>query len=152
MIFMADNNFNSTVESLFKGMDSFISTKTVVGDAVHIGDTILLPLVDVSFGVGAGAFAQDKKNNAGGGMGGKITPSAVLVIQNGTTKLVNIKNQDGVTKILDMVPDFVNKFTSKNGVTADNTANATDEADTEAKETAGKKMEDMLNDSVNKEA
>lgn len=149
---MADNNFNSTVESLFKGMDSFISTKTVVGDAVHIGDTILLPLVDVSFGVGAGAFAQDKKNNAGGGMGGKITPSAVLVIQNGTTKLVNIKNQDGVTKILDMVPDFVNKFTSKNGVTADNTANATDEADAEAKEAAGKKMEDMLNDSVNKEA
>lgn len=152
MIFMADNNFNSTVESLFKGMDSFISTKTVVGDAVHIGDTILLPLVDVSFGVGAGAFAQDKKNNAGGGMGGKITPSAVLVIQNGTTKLVNIKNQDGVTKILDMVPDFVNKFTSKNGVAADNTANATDEADAEAKEAAGKKMEDMLNDSVNKEA
>lgn len=149
---MADNNFNSTVESLFKGMDSFISTKTVVGDAVHIGDTILLPLVDVSFGVGAGAFAQDKKNNAGGGMGGKITPSAVLVIQNGTTKLVNIKNQDGVTKILDMVPDFVNKFTSKNGVAADNTANATDEADAEAKEAAGKKMEDMLNDSVNKEA
>ena len=43
-------------------------------------------------------------------MGGKIMPSAVLVIQNGTTKLVNIKNQDGVTKILDMVPDFVNKF------------------------------------------
>ncbi len=40
-------------------------------------------------------------------------PSAVLVIQNGTTKLVNIKNQDGITKILDMVPDFVNKFTSK---------------------------------------
>lgn len=149
---MADNNFNSTVESLFKGMDSFISTKTVVGDAVHIGDTILLPLVDVSFGVGAGAFAQDKKNNAGGGMGGKITPSAVLVIQNGTTKLVNIKNQDGVTKILDMVPDFVNKFTSKNGVTADNTANTADEADADAKEAAGRKMEDMLNDSVNKDA
>lgn len=109
---MADNNFNSTVESLFKGMDSFISTKTVVGDAVHIGDTILLPLVDVSFGVGAGAFAQDKKNNAGGGMGGKITPSSILVIQNGTTKLVNVKNQDGLTKILDMVPDIVNKFTA----------------------------------------
>ena len=27
------------------------------------------------------------------------------------TKLVNVKNQDTVTKILDMVPDFVNKFT-----------------------------------------
>lgn len=149
---MADNSFNSTVESLFKGMDSFISTKTVVGDAVHIGDTILLPLVDVSFGVGAGAFAQDKKNNAGGGMGGKITPSAVLVIQNGTTKLVNIKNQDGVTKILDMVPDFVNKFTSKNGVTADDSASANNEADADAKKAAGKEMEEILSDSVNKEA
>ena len=111
---MADNSFNNTVESLFKGMDSFITTKTVVGDAIHIGDTIILPLVDVSFGVAAGAFSQEKKNNGAGGMGGKINPSAVLVIQNGVTKLVNIKNQDGMTKILDMVPDFINKFTSGN--------------------------------------
>ena len=143
---MAENQFNTTVESLFRGMDSFITTKTVVGDAVHIGETIILPLVDVSFGVGAGAFSQEKKNNAGGGMGGKITPSAVLVIQNGTTKLVNIKNQDGVTKILDMVPDFVNKFTSRNNVAA----SAQEPVDAEAKEAAGKEMEEMLTASVNK--
>lgn len=111
---MAENSkFNETVESLFKGMDAFIAAKTVVGDAVKVNDTIILPLVDVSFGVGAGAFAGDKKNNAGGGMSGKISPSAVLVIQDGATKLVNIKNQDTVTKILDMVPDIVNKFTGK---------------------------------------
>lgn len=111
---MADN-FQSTVESLFKGMDSFITTKTVVGDAITVGDTIILPLVDVMFGVGASAKSEDRKNNGGGGMGGKISPSAVLVIQNGTTRLVNIKNQDSVTKILDMVPDFVNKFTAGRG-------------------------------------
>ena len=109
---MSENNFNSTVESLFKGMDSFITTKTVVGDAINIGDTIILPLVDVSFGVAAGAFMQEKKNNGAGGLGGKIQPSAVLVIQDGKTKLVNIKNQDGMTKILDMVPDLVKRFTS----------------------------------------
>lgn len=109
------NDFNETVASLFKGMDSFLSAKTVVGEAVHVNDTIILPLVDVSFGVGAGAFAGDKKNNAGGGMGGKMSPSAVLVIQNGATKLVNIKNQDTVTKILDMVPDVVNRITGKFG-------------------------------------
>ena len=109
------NDFNETVASLFKGMDSFLSAKTVVGEAVHVNDTIKLPLVDVSFGVGAGAFAGDKKNNAGGGMGGKMSPSAVLVIQNGATKLVNIKNQDTVTKILDMVPDVVDRITGKFG-------------------------------------
>ena len=39
-----------------------------------------------------------------------MTPSAVLVIQNGVVKLVNVKNQDTVTKVLDMVPDMVDKF------------------------------------------
>ena len=110
---MAENNFDATVASLFKGMDAFVSAKTVVGDAVTVNDTIILPLVDVSFGVGAGAFAGDKKNNAGGAMTGKVSPSAVLVIQNGATKLVNIKNQDTVTKILDMVPDLIDKVTGK---------------------------------------
>ena len=108
---MADNTFFSTVESLFKGMDGFITTKTVVGDAVRFDDgTIILPLVEVSFGVGAGAFNGNGKNNAGGGMGGKITPSSVLVIQNGNARLVNVKNQDTVTKVIDMVPDLIDKF------------------------------------------
>ncbi|MGN0324656.1 MAG: GerW family sporulation protein [Oliverpabstia sp.] len=110
---MAENNFQSTVESLFKGMDSFITTKTVVGDAITVGDTIILPLVDVSFAVGAGAFSENGKNNGGGGMGGKITPSAVLVINKSGTKLVNVRNQDAITKILDMIPDLAEKFTGK---------------------------------------
>lgn len=111
---MSENNFNATVGSLFQGMDGFLTTKTVVGDAVKFDDgTIILPLVDVSFGVAAGAFTDnDKKNNAGGGMGGKIQPSAILIVKDGQTKLVNVKNQDGLTKVLDMVPDFVDKFTS----------------------------------------
>lgn len=105
--------FNSTVESLFKGMDSFVSAKTVVGNAVHINDTIILPLVDVSFGVAAGATNGDKKTAATGGMGGKLTPSAVLVIKGDQIRLVNVKNQDAMTKIIDMVPDLINKFTGK---------------------------------------
>lgn len=111
---MEKNNFNSTVESLFKGMDSFITTKTVVGDAVKLDDdTLVLPLVEVTFGVAAGAFAGETKNNAGGGLGGKITPSSVLVIQNGNSKLVNVKVQDSVSRVIDLIPDLINKF-SKN--------------------------------------
>lgn len=108
-----ENKFQDTVGSLFRGMDAFISAKTVVGEPIHIGETIILPLVDVSFGMGAGAFAGEKKNNGGGGMTGKMSPSAVLVIQKGNIKLVNVKNQDGLTKVLDMVPDFVERFAPK---------------------------------------
>ncbi len=109
---MAENNFTGVIESLMKGMNTVLSTKTVVGEATQIGDTIILPLVDVTFGVGAGASAADKKTGGAGGFSGKLTPSAVLVIKNGSTKLVNIKNQDTVTKVLDMIPDLVDKFTT----------------------------------------
>lgn len=109
---MAENNFTGVIESLMKGMNTVLSTKTVVGEATQIGDTIILPLVDVTFGVGAGANAADKKTGGAGGFSGKLTPSAVLVIKNGSTRLVNIKNQDTVTKVLDMIPDIVDKFTA----------------------------------------
>lgn len=107
------NNFSDVVTSLLGGVDHFLSTKTVVGEATQLGDTIILPLVDVSFGVGAGATAGDVKNGGFGGVSGKMSPSAVLVIKNGQTKLVNVKNQDTVTKIIDMIPELVDKFTTE---------------------------------------
>ena len=120
---MAENNFNSVMTSLLKGVDSVLSTKTVVGEPIHVGDTILVPLVDVSFGVGAGAWAKEGNGNAncnsGGGLGGKITPSSVVVLKDGHAKLVNVKNQDVVTKVLDMVPDVLDRFTKDKKEQAD---------------------------------
>ena len=58
---MTENKFSSTVAALFQGMDGVISSKTVVGEAIHIGDTIILPLMDVSFAVGAGTFKKEGK-------------------------------------------------------------------------------------------
>ncbi len=104
------DKLNTTVESLFKGMDGFVSTKTVVGEPTTIGDTIIVPLAEVSFGVAAGAMVENNKNNGAGGMGGKIVPSAVLIISKGSTRLVNVKNQDAITKVLDMVPDLLDRF------------------------------------------
>ena len=115
---MDKQNFDTTVNSLFGGMDHVLSSKTVVGEPQVIGDTIILPLVDISFGMGAGAFNKEKGNSAGGG---KMSPSAILVIHNGQTKLVNIRDQDAITKVLDMVPDAVNKVVSIiKGDTAEN--------------------------------
>lgn len=108
-----DNKFNSTMDSLLKGMNAMVSAKTVVGDAVNVNGTTIIPLVDVSFGVGAGSGSGEKKSNAAGGLGGKISPNCVLVVKDDQIKLVNIKNQDAFTKIVDMVPDLVNKFTGK---------------------------------------
>lgn len=115
-------SFQQNVESLFKGMEQFMTSKTVVGQAVRVGDATLLPLMDVSFGVMASSKAEPSRHGGGGGMGGRMTPSAVLVIQGGNVRLVNIKNQDGVTKLMDLVPDILNRFTSKNDPKMDEAA------------------------------
>ena len=99
------SNLNSSLEVLFNKMEGFISSKTVVGEPINIGNVIIVPLVDISIGVGAGSYERKESNNesSGGGLGGKLTPSAMLVVQNGSV-------QNSVNKIIDMVPGVVSKL------------------------------------------
>ncbi|MBO6132725.1 MAG: GerW family sporulation protein [Lachnospiraceae bacterium] len=103
------------IDRLLTGMGDFFSTKTVMGSPVDVGETTIIPLMDVSFGMGIGTGAEEKKNSGCGGIGGKMSPSAVLVVSGGRVRLVNIKNQDSVTKILDMVPGIIDRFTVPKG-------------------------------------
>ncbi|MCL1996350.1 MAG: sporulation protein [Defluviitaleaceae bacterium] len=114
----------NNLETIFSILEDFISTKTVVGDPIHVGDTTILPLIDVTFGFGAG-FGNNKKKNGdngngekspgkggGGGGGAKIEPSAVIVVNQKTShvQLVNVKNQDSLNKIIDMAPGILTKI------------------------------------------
>lgn len=120
-----ESKLNNNLEVLLGQLENFINTKTVVGEPIHIGDTILVPLVDVSFGVAAGSAAASKlqernkdkeksidgnSDKGAGGLGAKITPSAMLVIQNGTTQLISTKGQDSISKLIDMVPGLISNF------------------------------------------
>ena len=148
---MADNTkFDSAIESMFNGMTNLLTTKTVVGEPIHIGDTIILPLVDISFGMGAGSSVSSAKNSTQGGMGGKISPNSVLVIQNGTSRIVNIKNQDTVTKILDMVPDFIDKVSDKIGK-GQNSKNSSNKNDNEEAELSDEEIIDAATSAVNEQ-
>lgn len=108
------SNLNSNLEALFSKMENFISTKTVVGEPTVIDGVIIVPLVDVAFGVGAGSTEstadKNSKDNSAGGLGAKISPSAIMVIQDGNVQLVNVKNQNSLNKLIDMVPGVVSKL------------------------------------------
>ena len=69
-----------------------------------------------------GNVAQEKKDGGAGGMSGKMTPSAVLIISNGTSKLVNIRNQDSLGKIIDMIPDLINQAAARKEIKVSNEA------------------------------
>ena len=89
-------DFNEAVDVLFHKVDDLVSTKTVVGDAIVVGDMTLLPLIDVAVGAGVGA-----KESA---------PSAILMIRPDGVQLINVKNQDALSKLVDMAPGVVNKL------------------------------------------
>lgn len=100
-------DFNEAVEVLFHKVDDLVSTKTVVGEAIVLGDVTLLPLIDVAVGAGVGA---KESSNAAGGMGARITPSAILMLHPDGVQLINVKNQDALSKLVDLAPGVVNKL------------------------------------------
>lgn len=119
-----ENKVKEDLNGLMQQLESFITTKTVVGEPIHIDQTILVPLIDVSFAAASGSTASNKfvekhrekerrvdgGTGAGaGGLGAKVSPSAMLVIQNGTTQLINVRNQDSITKLIDMIPGLISK-------------------------------------------
>ena len=106
--------FNSSITNMISQLEGFVSTKTVVGEPIACGKTTVIPLIDVSFGMGGGATngnINEKKGAVnGGGMGAKIKPSAVLVVDESGVQLVNIKQQDSVNKLIDMIPGIAGKL------------------------------------------
>jgi uncharacterized spore protein YtfJ len=103
---------NENLQLLFSKMEEFVSTKVVVGEAVNYGNVIIVPLVEVSFGVctGLSEAKTTDKNTGGGGLGARITPTAMVVIIDNTVQLVNVKNQESVNKLIDMIPGILSKF------------------------------------------
>lgn len=100
-------DFKESVEVLFDKVDDLVSTKTVVGEAIQVDGITILPLIEVSVGAGVGA---KENNGAGGGMGARITPAAVLVIHAGGVQTIHLQNQDAVSKLIDMAPGVVDKL------------------------------------------
>lgn len=113
---MAEHKFDETVDTLFKGLNQFMTSKTVVGEPIVVGDTMIVPLIDVSFGMGAGANTKNNKASAAGGAGGKMSPNAVLVIKNDNVKIMPVSASDPISKIIDMAPELINKITGKGKV------------------------------------
>lgn len=108
------SNIGNSIDILFNKMENFVSSKTVVGEPINYGDIIIVPLINVSFGVGATSsdsrLDKNGKSTSIGGIGAKITPSAVLVINNGNVQMVSASDTNSVNKLIDMVPGIVSKF------------------------------------------
>lgn len=100
--------------TLFDKLEKFIRTETVVGDPFEVGNIIMVPIMSVSFGVGGGeGTGKDSKGNdgagGGGGVGCKMTPNAMLVVQNDELSVVPLTSRGSLEKIVEMVPEILGK-------------------------------------------
>ena len=112
---MSDSfSISENINNIFEKLESFIKTKTVVGEPLIVGETTIIPFIDISFGLGTGGGSgiDGKGSNGtggGAGTGARIAPSAVLVIKGDHVELLPIKKAGSLQKLIDMVPDIVEK-------------------------------------------
>lgn len=100
---------------LFEDFKTMITTESVVGQPIYLGDAVIVPFVDVSFGFGSGQTGADGKSGGEAG-GGKLTPTAVLILKGERVELFSIKNAASTTavdKVLNMVPEVISHFRRK---------------------------------------
>lgn len=115
---MAEFDFKENIGVIFDKLENFLKTKTVVGEPMQIGDTTIVPFINLTFGLGTGGgTGKDEKGNGGvgggGGTGAKIAPTAVLVIQGSKVELFPIKKSGGLDKLVEMVPGIIEKISEK---------------------------------------
>ncbi|MCI8587821.1 MAG: sporulation protein YtfJ [Clostridia bacterium] len=114
-----------------------IDVNTIIGEPIEtLEGLIIIPISKVSFGFAAGGsefngetmniYSKKEKEEeiqyklpfgGGAGAGATINPVAFLVVQNGNVKLIPIEHTSYVDRLLDYVPDLIEKvngFINKN--------------------------------------
>jgi uncharacterized spore protein YtfJ len=98
-------------------MEEFLTTKAVVGEPIEVGAITLIPVINVTFGMGTGGGtgegakdSKPQKGGAGAGLGAKISPTAVIVIKEGDISVIPLNGNTGLERLIDMVPDIVKKI------------------------------------------
>ena len=113
-----DNSYiKNNLETIFENFQRMIKVETVVGETVHIGDTILVPFVDVTLGFASGGYngkCETGRNSAGGGGGAKLEPTAILVIKGDRVEMFSIKKggyqASAFEKLIAMAPEIIDKM------------------------------------------
>lgn len=114
------NNVEGLMGVSVEKIRELVDTNTVVGTPINLGDGVtLIPVSKISYGFASGGSDLPTKqpNNlfgGGAGVGVHVTPVAFLTVKNGDINLLPVvAKPDTADRIISMVPDVVNKFSSK---------------------------------------
>ena len=130
ILIMSEHPIESLMHITMDSIKDMIDVNTIIGDPIQMNnDTVIIPISKVSFGFASGGSEfkgetideynkKDKDEQIqyrlpfGGGAGAGVTvnPVAFLILQSGQVKLINVEHENSIDKILDYVPDFIEKM------------------------------------------
>ena len=114
------NPLNELMKTTMDHLKGVTDANTIIGAPIHTDGVTLIPVSKLSVGVGGGGTEFSTKNHAAGNsnFGGgsaasaKLEPVAFLIVQNGGVKLLPVNaNPSGLIKVVDTVPEVVDKVT-----------------------------------------
>ena len=118
---MAEHPIENLMITAMSSLRDMIDVNTIIGDTVETKDgSTIIPVSKVCFGFAAGGseFNTNKLNKfseklpfgGGSGAGVKITPVAFLIVKDGIIKLLTVEENKPLDKLVDAIPDIVNKI------------------------------------------
>ena len=107
----------TVMEAMYDKLDKFLKTETVIGEPMDFGKVKVVPIVTASFGMGGGLGEDTKKDGksegGGGGLGCRISPTALLVITGDEeVELVQIDAKRSLDKLIDIAPELISRVES----------------------------------------
>ena len=118
---MEQHPIENLMVTAMSSIENMIDVNTIIGDIVNTPDgSVIIPVSKVSFGFAAGGseFVTESMKNiqnknlpfgGGSGAGVNIAPVGFLIIKDGIVKLLNIDSNGPIDKLIDNVPDIINK-------------------------------------------
>lgn len=118
---MSENNIKAIIDVTMEKLRAMVDSDTVLGTPVTVGDTAVIPVSKVAFGLATGGSDFPSKTDkqvfgGGGGAGVSINPMGVLVISSGNVKFVPINNEiTSIDRLLQAAPEILDKIKGMTG-------------------------------------
>lgn len=126
---MSNHPIEGLMSTAMNSIKDMIDVDTIIGEPITTGiDTLIIPISKVSFGFAAGGsefkgetineYSKKEKEEqvqyrlpfgGGSGAGVSIEPVAFLIVSNNVVKLLPVNHDSYIDKLIDYVPDLLEK-------------------------------------------
>lgn len=107
------------LDTMTSKLENLVSTKTVVGEPVVVGDVTLVPIQTAFFGFGSGGGegGGDKDRFGGGaGAGVSLRPIAIISVKDGSVQVHSlVEPKSNLDRFAEIIPQVLSKVTALKG-------------------------------------